>query len=124
MRAPEGLGGATSGALGCRSGFPPIPAETGREYLSRAPSTVLLRQQVEIVRCQITLATVSERRHPRGCGAASALTTGGLGGILWLAARIAQYSRRFLGEWGTGNGLRNWCPTLTIGKVAGPMANP
>jgi len=52
VRAPEGLGGATPGALCCRSGFPPIPAETGRKYLSRSPLTVLLRQQVEIIRCR------------------------------------------------------------------------
>jgi hypothetical protein len=35
------------GALGCRSGFPPIPAETGRKYSKRLPLTVLFQPQVQ-----------------------------------------------------------------------------
>jgi hypothetical protein len=50
VRAPGGrVAGISPGALGCRSGFPPIPAETGRKYLSRSPLTVLLRQQVQTI---------------------------------------------------------------------------
>jgi hypothetical protein len=37
----------TPGALCCRSGFPPIPAETCRKYSKRSPLTVLFRPQVQ-----------------------------------------------------------------------------
>jgi hypothetical protein len=30
--------------------------------------------------------------------------------LLMASPRIAQYSRRFLGEWGTGNGLETGAP--------------
>jgi hypothetical protein len=39
----------TPGALCCRSGSPPIPAETGRKYSKHSPLTVLFRPQVEII---------------------------------------------------------------------------
>jgi len=46
--------GITPGALGCRSGFPPIPAGTPEFTLSRSPLTVFLWQQVQTIRfvCQ------------------------------------------------------------------------
>jgi len=57
VRAPGGCVGSriTPGALGCRSGSPPIPAETGPKYSKRSPLTVLLRPQVQTIRfvCQI-----------------------------------------------------------------------
>src|SRR5215831_11286644 len=37
----------TPGALCCRSGFPPIPAETHQRYFKRSPLTVLFRLQVQ-----------------------------------------------------------------------------
>jgi hypothetical protein len=46
VRAPGGRVEAP-GALGCRSGFPPIPAETGRKYSKRLPLTVLFQPQVQ-----------------------------------------------------------------------------
>ena len=53
--------------------------------------------------------------------AASALTTGGrLGGILWLAARVAQY--RCESEWTHLIFAETSASTLTIGKVK-PGAN-
>ena len=45
MRAP-GYGG-TPGALCCRSGSPPIPAETSQRYSKHSPLTVLFRLQVQ-----------------------------------------------------------------------------
>jgi hypothetical protein len=45
VRAPGD--GETPGALCCRSGFPPIPAETHQKYSKRSPLTVLFRLQVQ-----------------------------------------------------------------------------
>jgi hypothetical protein len=51
VRAPGGSGRRDNpGALCCCSGFPPIPAETGREYSSRSPSTVFFRPQAQTIR--------------------------------------------------------------------------
>src|SRR6516165_9458618 len=42
--------GITPGALCCRSGFPPIPAETARKYSKRSLLTVLFRSQFQTIR--------------------------------------------------------------------------
>jgi hypothetical protein len=44
VRAPGD--GGVPGALCCRSGSPPIPAETSRKYSKRSPLTVFFRPQV------------------------------------------------------------------------------
>src|SRR5262249_53930045 len=90
VRAPGGCERRTSpGALCCRSGSPPIPAETGREYSNYS----LARIVADIGRSygvghQQSFSSGSEASggQPRGSEATSALTTGGSGGIcLWLA---------------------------------------
>src|SRR5262249_15506687 len=43
------IAGITPGALGCRSGFPPIPAGTSEFILSRSPLTVFLWPQVQTI---------------------------------------------------------------------------
>jgi hypothetical protein len=60
VRAPEGRVEAP-GALCCRSGFPPIPAETGRKYSKRLPLTVLFRPQVQTIRLFATMLELSTR---------------------------------------------------------------
>ena len=61
MREPlESVGaGITPGALGCRSGFPPIPAGTPEFILSRSPLTVFLWPQVEIIRATVKQGPLS-----------------------------------------------------------------
>jgi len=49
VRAPGRLGEGP-GALCCRSGSPPIPAETPRKYSKRSPLTVLFRPQFQTIR--------------------------------------------------------------------------
>jgi hypothetical protein len=125
----------TPGALCCRSGSPPIPAETHQRYSKRSPLTVLFRLQVQkyfLARLWLILADPmvsaiqqflgssqwagginrSENADANGCaknsathreerveaarvggiGAASALTTGGCWGCLWLSPRIAHHT--------------------------------
>src|SRR6516162_5572492 len=51
--------GITPGALCCRSGFPPIPAEAARNYPESLAVTVLLRPQVQnclLTRLKLILA--------------------------------------------------------------------
>ena len=42
------IAGITPGALCCRSGFPPIPAETGRKYSKGSPLTVFFRPRFKL----------------------------------------------------------------------------
>ena len=88
MRAPGGCERRIApGALCCRSGFPPIPAETGQRYFKRSSLTVLLRPQVQnylLTRLRLILANpmASAIRQFLGSEGASggtfALARGGL----------------------------------------------
>ena len=93
MRAPGGgSSGITPGALCCRSGFPPIPAETPEFTLSRSPLTVLLPPQVQnysVARLRLILADLTA---------------------------LATQQFRGSSQWAGGINWREVPPTLTIGS--------
>jgi hypothetical protein len=58
VRAPGGgKGRELQGPSGAAAVFSPIPAGTGQRYSKRSPLTVLLRQQVEIIRATVKQGT-------------------------------------------------------------------
>jgi hypothetical protein len=123
VRAPGGCERRIApGALCCRSGSPPIPAETGRKYSNYSLARLWLILAGPMASAINNLSALAQKRAEalRGCEAASALTTGGSGGCLWLAARIAQY--RCESEWTHLIFAETSASTLTIGKVK-PGAN-
>jgi len=94
VRAPGGCERRTlPGALGCRSSSPPIPAETGREYSNYSLARLWLILVGPMASAINNLSLRSERRRPRGSGAASALTTGGYRGEMPVAVPRIAYCR-------------------------------
>jgi hypothetical protein len=93
VRAPGGKRRIAPGALCCRSGSPPIPAETRQRYSKRSLLTVLLRTQVQ----KYFLA------------------------ILWLilVGAMASAIRQFLGSDGASGGTLSWQGVTSTG---GPSA--
>jgi hypothetical protein len=74
----------TPGALCCRSGSPPIPAETGRKYSNYSLARLWLILAGPMASAINNLSAPSSEAsggHLRGCEATSALTTGGSGGM-------------------------------------------